>query len=85
MEQGLLLGAALILGVVPGVVAAAVSLPGVPEFVDVAPNALSYAPSTRVLAVFVVSLAAVVLVVAATGGAALLRAAVPARLREASP
>jgi hypothetical protein len=85
VEQGLLLGAALVLGVVPGVLAAAVSLPGVPEFVDVAPNTLSYSPSTHVLAAFVIGLAVVVLAVAALGGATLLRAAVPARLREASP
>ena len=85
VEQGLLLGSAVLLGVVPGVLAAAITLPGVPEFVDTPPTTLTYAPSWHALSLFVVGLAAVVLAVAAVGGSALLRSAVPSRLREAAP
>jgi len=85
VEQLGLLGAGLLLGVVPGLLAAAVTLPVVPEFVDVPPMTLSYAPSLRVLGIFVVALTFVVVVVAAVGAVTLLRSAVPSRLREAAP
>jgi putative ABC transport system permease protein len=84
-EQLALLGAGLALGVVPGLVAAAVTLPNVPEFVDVPITPLSYVPSVGALALTVVGLCLVVIVVAAIGAVMLLRAAVPARLREAAP
>jgi hypothetical protein len=84
-EQLLLLGAGLVLGVVPGLAAAKVALPSVPEFADTSPVPLSYAPTLTVVVVAVAALVLVVGAVAVVGGAALLRAAVPSRLREATP
>jgi hypothetical protein len=84
-EQIALLGAGLVLGVVPGLVAAGVTLSNVPEFVDVPPIPLSYVPSPLALALFIVGLSALVIVVAVIGAVLLLRAAVPSRLREAAP
>jgi hypothetical protein len=57
----------------------------VPEYADASPIPLGFTPSTAVVAGFALVLAAVVGTVAVAGGAALLRAAVPARLREAAP
>jgi putative ABC transport system permease protein len=84
-EQVALLGAGLVLGVVPGLIAAGVTLSNVPEFVDVPPIPLSYVPSPRALVLFVVGLSLLVIVVAVIGAVLLLRAAVPSRLREAAP
>jgi hypothetical protein len=84
-EQILLLGTGLVLGVVPGLLAASIALPSVPEFADRSPVSLTYTASTSVVAGFVAILAGIVLGVAVVGGVALLRAAVPARLREATP
>jgi hypothetical protein len=85
VEQILLLGTGLVLGVVPGLIGAAIALPAVPEYADTSPIPLLYHPSTTVVAGFVAALAVVVGAVAVAGGIALLRAAVPARLREAAP
>jgi hypothetical protein len=85
VEQILLLGTGVVLGVVPGLVGAAIALPAVPEYADTSPIPVLYSPSTAVVAGFAVALAVVVGAVAVAGGAALLRAAVPARLREAAP
>jgi len=85
VEQILLLGTGVVLGVVPGLIGAAIALPAVPEYADASPIAMSYSPSTAVVAGFAIALAVVVGAVAVAGGAALLRAAVPSRLREAAP
>ena len=85
VEQILLLGAGVVLGLVPGLLGAAIALPAVPEFSDVSPIPIAYSPSTAVVAGFAVGLAVLVGAVAVVGGAALLRAAVPSRLREAAP
>jgi hypothetical protein len=85
VEQVVLLGTGLVLGVVPGLIGTAIALPAVPEYADSSPIPLVFSPSTRVVAGFAVVLALVVGAVAVAGGAALLRAAVPARLREAAP
>jgi putative ABC transport system permease protein len=85
VEQILLLGTGVVLGVVPGLIGAAIALPQVPQYADASPIPVLYAPSTAVVAGFAVGLAVVVGAVAVVGGAALLRAAVPARLREAAP
>jgi hypothetical protein len=84
-EQLILLGTGLLLGVVPGLIAARVALPHLAEFADTPPTPLSYAPSTVALLVFAASLSVAVVVAAVVGGVALLRAAAPSRLREASP
>lgn len=85
VEQVLLLGTGVVLGVVPGLIGAAIALPAVPEYADASPIPVLYSPSTAVVAGFAVGLAVVVGAVAVVGGAALLRAAVPSRLREAAP
>ncbi|MDQ1685561.1 MAG: hypothetical protein QOC82_2298 [Frankiaceae bacterium] len=85
VEQILLLGTGVVLGVVPGLIGAAIALPAVPEYADRSPIPALYAPSTPVVAGFAVGLALVVGAVAVVGGMALLRAAVPSRLREAAP
>jgi hypothetical protein len=85
VEQVVLLGTGLLLGVVPGLIGAQIALPAVPEYSDTSPIPLLFTPSTVVVAGFALFLAAVVGTVAVAGGAALLRAAVPARLREAAP
>jgi hypothetical protein len=84
-EQLILLRTGLLLGVVPGLIAARVALPHLAEFADTSPTPLSYAPSTAALLLFVASLSLAVVVAAVVGGIALLRAAAPSRLREASP
>lgn len=84
-EQIVLLGTGLVLGVVPGLIGAAVALPAVPEFADHSPISLDFVPSTTTVGSFVIALTLVVLTVAVVGGAALLRSAVPSRLREAAP
>lgn len=84
-EQLILLGTGLLLGVVPGLVAARVALPHLAEFADASPVPLTYAPSSLALLVFAASLTLAVVIAAVVGGVALLRAAAPSRLREASP
>jgi len=84
-EQLILLGTGLLLGVIPGLIAARVALPHLAEFADTPPTPLSYAPSAVALLIFAASLTLAVIVAAVVGGIALLRAAAPSRLREASP
>ena len=85
VEQVVLLGTGVLLGVVPGLIGAAIALPAVPEYADTSPIPVLYSPSAVVVAGFALGLAVVVGVVAVVGGTALLRAAVPSRLREAAP
>jgi putative ABC transport system permease protein len=85
VEQLVLLGTGLLLGVVPGLIGARIALPAVPEYADASPVPLLFSPSSVVVAGFAVALAVVVGSVAIVGGVALLRSAVPARLREAAP
>ena len=85
VEQIVLLGTGVVLGVVPGLIGAAIALPAVPEYADTSPIPVLYSPSAVVVAGFAVGLAVVVGLVAVVGGTALLRAAVPSRLREAAP
>lgn len=81
-EQALLLGAALVLGLPSGFAAAALVLPVVPEFSDPTPTVLRFQPP--VLAALGCALGFTVLlgVTAVVAGRALVRSAVPARLRE---
>lgn len=82
-EQALLLGAAIVLGLPSGYLAAVLVLPVVPEFSDHTPVVLRYGPPI-VLAVACAAAFAVLLgITAVVAGRALVRAAVPARLREA--
>jgi hypothetical protein len=82
-EQALVLLAALVLGVPAGWVAARLTLPKVPEFSDVTPVVQRFAPPLGIAAAVGVGLAVLVGVTAYAAGSALVRAAVPARLREA--
>ena len=84
-EQLILLGTGLVLGVAPGLLAARIALPHLAEFADISPTPLTYSPSSVALLVFAASLSLAVVSAAVIGGVALLRAAAPARLREASP
>ena len=83
-EQLLLLGAAVLLGLPSGYVAARLVLPVVPEFSDATPVALRYTPPVLIALATAAALAALLWVAALVAGWALARAAVPARLREAA-
>ncbi len=83
-EQLILLGTGLLLGVPAGIVAARLTLAAIPEYSDVTPIPLDLTPNVPVLAAFVVAVAVLLVVVAVVAGRLLMRAAVPARLREAA-
>ncbi|HST47568.1 FtsX-like permease family protein [Jatrophihabitans sp.] len=82
-EQLLLLGAAVLLGVPAGYLAARWALPSVPEFADITPVSLSYRPALTGIALFALVFGLLLAGTAVLAGRALLRAAAPARLREA--
>jgi hypothetical protein len=81
-EQALVLCAALVLGVPSGWVAARLTLPSVPEFADRTPVVLLYSPPALVAVALGIALGFLVAFTAYVAGRALVRAAVPARLRE---
>ncbi|MDQ1742197.1 MAG: hypothetical protein QOE23_536, partial [Pseudonocardiales bacterium] len=83
LEQLLLLGAALVLGVPAGYLAARWALPSVPEFADFTPVTLSYRPALTGIGLFALIFLLLLILTAVLAGRALLRAAAPARLREA--
>jgi len=83
LEQLLLLGAAVLLGVPAGYLAARWALPSVPEFADLTPVSLSYRPALTGIALFALVFGLLLAGTAVLAGRALLRAAAPARLREA--
>ncbi|HEX8766865.1 MAG TPA: FtsX-like permease family protein, partial [Jatrophihabitans sp.] len=82
-EQLLLLGAALLLGVPAGYLAARWALPSVPEFADRTPVALSYRPALAGVGLFALIFLLVLTMTAVLAGRALMQAAAPSRLREA--
>jgi len=84
-EQLLVLGTALVLGVVGGLGAATLVLPAVPELPDPGPPDLRYAPHVGGLVLFLAGLAVVVLLSAVSAALGLLRQARPGVLREAAP
>ncbi|MEO9236647.1 MAG: FtsX-like permease family protein [Jatrophihabitantaceae bacterium] len=83
IEQLLLLGAAMLLGVPAGYLAARLSMPSIPEFADQTPVALHYEPALAGVALFALAFLILLTLTAVLAGRALLRAAAPARLREA--
>ncbi|HEY0167973.1 MAG TPA: FtsX-like permease family protein [Jatrophihabitans sp.] len=83
LEQFLLLGAALLLGVPAGYLAARWAMPSVPQFADQTPVALSYQPALTGVLLFALAFLLLLSVTAVLAGRALLLAAAPARLREA--
>jgi predicted lysophospholipase L1 biosynthesis ABC-type transport system permease subunit len=82
-EQSIILGAAVVLGVVSGVVAAVLTLPIVPEFASSTPVELVYAPPALPILISTVAFIIVVLAAAAITSAGVLREAQAGRLREA--
>jgi hypothetical protein len=83
LEQLLLLGAAVVLGVPAGYLAARWSMPAIPEFADRTPVALSYSPALLGVVLFTLAFVLLLGITAVLAGRALLQAAAPARLREA--
>lgn len=82
-EQGLLLGAGLLVGVPAGVVAARLSLSLIPQFADPTPALLTLTPGVAPVVILTVVAGVLVAATAWIAGVAVLRASVPARLREA--
>ena len=82
-EQLLLLGAALLLGVPAGYLAARWTMPSIPQFADRTPVALSYQPALTGVLLFALIFLLLLGITAVLAGRALLHAAAPARLREA--
>ena len=83
-EQLLLLGAAVVLGLPSGYLAARLVLPSVPEFSDTTPVALRYTPPVLIALATAAALALLLWAAALVAGWVLARAAVPSRLREAA-
>jgi hypothetical protein len=83
VEQLLLLGTAVVLGVPSGLVAAWLAMPVIPEFSTSTPIAMQYAPHAGPSTAFTVGFIVLLGLTAVVASWALLRAAVPARLREA--
>lgn len=81
-EQLLLLGTAVVLGVPGGLLAARLAIPAIPEFSDATPVSLRYTPSALPVVVFVAGFAMLLTVTAIVAAIALVRVAVPGRLRE---
>ncbi len=83
LEQLLLLGAAVLLGVPAGYLAARLSMPSIPEFADSTPVTLDYRPALTGVLVFALAFCVLLGITAVLAGQLLMRAAAPARLREA--
>ena len=83
-EQLILLGTGCLLGLPAGVIAARLALPAIPEYSDTTPVPMDYTPHAAVLVVFAVAVALLLLLTAWVAGHALMRSAVPTRLREAA-
>jgi putative ABC transport system permease protein len=82
-EQLLLLGAAVLLGVPAGYLAARWTMPSIPEFADDTPVQLHYGPTLAGVLIFAAAFCALLAITAVVAGQLLMRAASPARLREA--
>jgi len=82
-EQLLLLGAALLLGVPAGYLAARLVLPTIPQFADTTPVRLHYSPALLGVGSFALAFCLLLAATALVAGQLLMRAAAPARLREA--
>ena len=83
VEQLLLLGAAVLLGVPTGLLAARLAMPVIPEFSDHTPVVLRYTPQWLPTVAFIAALAILVTLTATVGARGPIRHAVPALLREA--
>lgn len=85
LEQLILLGTGFVLGLPTGIVAARIALPEIPEFSDTTPIPLDFSAHVLAIALFGATVFALLVVTAFLAGRALMRAAVPTRLREAAP
>ena len=83
VEQLMLLSAAAILGIPTGFVAARLAMPVIPQFADSTPVALHYTPHWIPTLLFAGAFVLLLSLTAVVAAAALLRVAVPSRLREA--
>jgi putative ABC transport system permease protein len=83
IEQLLLLGAAVLLGVPAGYLAARLAMPSIPEFADRTPVALHFRPALQGVLLFAAAFLALLSLTAVLAGRALMHAAAPSRLREA--
>jgi putative ABC transport system permease protein len=83
IEQLLLLGAAVALGVPTGLLAARLAMPVIPEFSDTTPVALHYVPRLTPTVIFASAFVVLLTTTAVLAAAWLMRTAVPDRLREA--
>ena len=84
-EQLILLGTGFVLGLPTGIVAARLALPEIPEFSDVTPVPLDFRAHVLAITTFAAFVLAILVVTAILAGRALMRSAVPDRLREAAP
>lgn len=83
LEQLLLSGTAVVLGVPAGWLAARLAMPVIPEFADPTPVQLDFVPHPGTTGLFVVAFVALMIVTAYAAAVTLVRLAVPTRLREA--
>jgi putative ABC transport system permease protein len=83
LEQAMLLSGAVIVGVPAGGVAAWLTMSRIPEHSDSSPVPMSYSVHVLPITLFGVAMAVLLAATAFTAALALLRAAVPTRLREA--
>jgi putative ABC transport system permease protein len=83
LEQVILLGAAVVLGIPAGLLAAVLALPVVPEFATSTPVALNYAPPLGPVLLFGLVFVFAVIATAVIAARSVMRAARPGRLREA--
>jgi predicted lysophospholipase L1 biosynthesis ABC-type transport system permease subunit len=83
LEQLLLLGAAVVLGVPTGLLAARLAMPIIPEFADHTPITLRYVPQWLPTMGFAAAFVLLMVLTAFLAGRGLLRIAMPSRLREA--
>jgi putative ABC transport system permease protein len=82
IEQGLLLGTAVVLGVPSGIIAARLAMPSIPEFAESSPVALSYAAQPKPVIAFICLFVLLLALTAVIAARALISVAVPGRLRE---
>lgn len=82
-EQALLLGAAAVLGIPAGWVAARLTMPVIPEFADRTPIALRYVPAVIPTVLFAAAFVVLLTVTSLLAAGSLIRTALPSRLREA--
>ncbi|MEO6885169.1 MAG: FtsX-like permease family protein [Jatrophihabitantaceae bacterium] len=82
LEQLFLLLTAVVLGVPAGLVAARLAMPVIPQFADTTPIAMRYVPNWSVTSLFTGGFVVLLVLTAVLASWSLIRAAVPARLRE---